>query len=45
MGGKGGGEREREKKEKKKEEKSKCFPGEIAGLAAQKLISNHHVWL
>ena len=34
-GGKGGGG---EKKERKK--KSKCFPGEIAGLAAQILISN-----
>ena len=33
-GGKRGGERE------KREKKSKCFPGEIAGLAAQKLISN-----
>ena len=32
-GGRGGGG-------KKKEKKSKCFPGEIAGLAAQKLISN-----
>ena len=37
MGEKGGGG-EGEKKERKK--KSKCFPGEIAGLAAQKLISN-----
>ena len=36
MGGKGGGGGG----EKKKEKKSKCFPGEIAGLAAQKLISN-----
>ena len=32
MGEKGGGE--------KKKRKKKCFPGEIAGLAAQKLISN-----
>ena len=36
-GGKGGGG---EKKERKKKKKSKCFPGEIAGLAAEKIISN-----
>ena len=40
-GGKGGGEKKRKKKRRRK----KCFPGEIAGLAAQKLIFKHHVWL
>ena len=34
MGEGGGGEKKKEKKKKK------CFPGEIAGLAAQKIISN-----
>ena len=37
MGGRGEGG---EKRKKKVEEKSKCFPGEIVGLAAQKFISN-----
>ena len=36
MGGKGGGGGGGRRRKKRK----KCFPGEIAGLAAQKLISN-----